>query len=81
MNQPTHSPLLWGLIGASTIAAEHMIGAIRARGGVVAHVVSGNAAHVASFAKAHGIAGHGNDLAVMLADPAIGAVYISSTND
>ncbi|GAB1480540.1 hypothetical protein MASR2M74_31200 [Paracoccaceae bacterium] len=47
MNQLPHRPLHWGLIGASTIAAEHMIGAIRATGGVVAHVVSGNAAHVA----------------------------------
>ena len=27
--------LRWGLIGASTIAAEHMIGAIRANGGAV----------------------------------------------
>ena len=81
MNPPLHQPLHWGLIGASTIAAEHMIGAIRATGGVVAHVVSGNAGHVASFAKAHGIVGHGSDLAAMLADPAIGAVYISSTND
>ena len=38
----------WGLIGASTIAAEHMIGAFRATGGVVTHVVSGNAAHAAA---------------------------------
>ena len=28
--------LRWGLIGASTIAAQHMIGAIRANGGEVA---------------------------------------------
>lgn len=71
----------WGLVGASTIAAEHMIGAFRATGGVVAHVVSGNAARAAEYAAAHGIAAHGTDLAAMLADPAIGAVYISSTND
>jgi 1,5-anhydro-D-fructose reductase (1,5-anhydro-D-mannitol-forming) len=71
----------WGLIGASTIAAEHMIGAFRATGGVVTHVVSGNAAHAAAYAAAHGIAAHGTDLAAMLADPAIGAVYISSTNE
>lgn len=73
--------MTWGLIGASTIAAEHMIGAIRATGGTVAHVVSGNAAYAASYAAAHGIAAHGCDLAAMLADPGIGAVYISSTND
>lgn len=81
MTQPQHGSLQWGLIGASTIAAEHMIGAIRATGGVVAHVVSGNPAHAATYAQAHGIAGHGSDLGAMLADPAIGAVYISSTND
>lgn len=71
----------WGLIGASTIAAEHMIGAFRATGGVVTYVVSGNAAHAAAYAAAHGIAAHGTDLAAMLADPSIGAVYISSTNE
>ena len=36
----------WGLIGASTIAADHMIGAIRAqRGHTVAAVASYEAAH------------------------------------
>ena len=35
--------LRWGLIGASTIAAEHMIGAIRANGGDVVAVMSASA--------------------------------------
>lgn len=73
--------MIWGLIGASTIAAEHMIGAFRANGGTVAHVVSGKADHAAAYAATHGIAAHGTDLAAMLADPAIDAVYISSTNE
>ena len=33
----------WGLIGASTIAKEHMIGAIRAQGGEVVAVMSSDA--------------------------------------
>ena len=35
--------LRWGLIGASTIAAEHMIGAFRANGGEAVAVMSTNA--------------------------------------
>ena len=35
--------LRWGLIGASTIAAEHMIGAMRDNGGEVVAVMSANA--------------------------------------
>ncbi len=35
--------LRWGLIGASTIAAEHMLGAFRANGGEVVAVMSTNA--------------------------------------
>jgi 1,5-anhydro-D-fructose reductase (1,5-anhydro-D-mannitol-forming) len=71
----------WGLVGASTIAEQHMIGAIRATGGEVASVVSTSAARAADFAGKHGIPGAGADLGAMLADPTIGAVYISSTNE
>jgi 1,5-anhydro-D-fructose reductase (1,5-anhydro-D-mannitol-forming) len=72
----------WGLIGASTIAAEHMIDAFRAQpGGAVGWVVSGSVDRAQSYAAAHGIAAAGTDLAAMLADPAVGAVYISSTNE
>ena len=48
--------LRWGLIGASTIAAEHMIGAFRANGGEAVAVMSTNADRGASYAKKHGIA-------------------------
>ena len=73
--------MIWGLIGASTIAARHMIAAIRANGGEVAWVVSGNADHAALYAGTHGIARHGTDLAALLTDKIVDAVYISSTNE
>jgi 1,5-anhydro-D-fructose reductase (1,5-anhydro-D-mannitol-forming) len=71
----------WGLIGASTIAAEHVIGAIRATGGDTAWVVSGDAARARAYAAEHGIPQATDDMAAMLADPGVGAVYISSTNE
>ncbi|MFC2969228.1 Gfo/Idh/MocA family protein [Acidimangrovimonas pyrenivorans] len=72
----------WGLIGASTIAAQHMIAAFRSvSAGQVSWVVSGSADHAAGYAAEHGIASHGTDLEAMLADPAIDSVYISSTNE
>lgn len=48
--------LRWGLIGASTIAAEHMIGAIRANGGEVVTVMSANAERARKYAREHDIA-------------------------
>lgn len=71
----------WGLIGASTIAEQHMIGALRAAGQDVGAVVSTTKARAVDFAARNGIAVAGDDLAALLADPAIGAVYISSTNE
>lgn len=72
----------WLFVGASTIAAQFMIGAVRAQpGGTVARVVSGSAARAAEFAAGHGIAQAGTDLDSALADPGIDAVYISSTNE
>lgn len=69
----------WALIGASTIAAEHMIGAIRAGGGEIVAVMSGDADRARSFAAAHGIAQGTTDLDAALAGA--DAVYISSTNE
>jgi 1,5-anhydro-D-fructose reductase (1,5-anhydro-D-mannitol-forming) len=72
----------WALIGASTIASEHMIRAIRAvAAGEIAWVISGSGAHAAEFAAQHGIAASGTEIALALNDPAVGAVYISSTNE
>jgi 1,5-anhydro-D-fructose reductase (1,5-anhydro-D-mannitol-forming) len=73
--------LRWGLIGASTIAAEHMIRAFRANGGEAAAVMSANAERAAQYAARHGIAKSTTDLKALLADQDIDAVYISTTNE
>ena len=72
----------WAFVGASTIAGQYLVGAVRAQsGGDVAWVVSGSAERARSFAKAHSIAHWGTDLTTALADPTVEAVYISSTNE
>lgn len=70
----------WALFGASTIAAEYMIPALRAARQGIGRVVSGDAARAADYARRHGIPAAGDDPALALADPDIGAVYVSSTN-
>lgn len=72
----------WGLIGASTIAAEHMIGAIRAQAGhEVVAVASSSAERGRAYADRHGIAAAYDSVEALLADPAVQAVYISTTNE
>jgi 1,5-anhydro-D-fructose reductase (1,5-anhydro-D-mannitol-forming) len=71
----------WGLIGASTIAGQHMIGAIRATGGMVAAVVSTTLTRARDFAGQHKIPAAGDALDLVLGDATIKAVYISSTNE
>lgn len=71
----------WGLVGASTIAAEHMIGAIRKCGGTIDWLVSSNIEHARKYAASHGIAQVTTDLDAMLSDGSTTAVYISSTNE
>ena len=72
----------WGLVGASTIAHEWMIDAIRAQPEqAVVAVHSGNAEHGAAYPAAHGIPSAHASMAALLADPAVDAVYISSTNE
>lgn len=72
----------WGLVGASTIAAEHMLAALRSpAGSEVTWVVSGRADHAAAYASQHGLPRATTSLDEMLSDPAVGAVYISSTNE
>lgn len=74
--------MIWGLIGASTIASQYMIEAIRAQDGhEIKTVQSSSAAHGAQFAKAHNIPKATVDLSTLLADADIAAVYISSTNE
>jgi 1,5-anhydro-D-fructose reductase (1,5-anhydro-D-mannitol-forming) len=72
----------WGLIGASNIAHEYMIGAIRAQpGNEVVAVASTNADRARTYASAHGIAAGYSSVAALLADPAVDAVYVSTTNE
>lgn len=71
----------WGLIGASTIAAQHMIGAMRATGGEVVAVASTNEARAKEFAATHGIPAACTSVDDLLALPSVEAAYISSTNE
>ncbi|MBB5700492.1 1,5-anhydro-D-fructose reductase (1,5-anhydro-D-mannitol-forming) [Ochrobactrum daejeonense] len=71
----------WGLVGASTIAREWVIGAIRAAGGEVVSVYSTNARRGETYARENGIARSVTSLEALLADPEIDAVYISTTNE
>ena len=73
--------LRWGLIGASTIAAEHMIGAFRANGGEAVAVMSANADRAATYAKRHGIARATTSLTELVESKDLDAVYISTTNE
>ncbi|CAI2933266.1 Gfo/Idh/MocA family protein [Aminobacter niigataensis] len=71
----------WGLIGASTIAKEWVVGAIRATGGEVVSVMSTNAERGRAYAEANGIAKSVTSLDGIVGDPGIDAVYISTTNE
>jgi 1,5-anhydro-D-fructose reductase (1,5-anhydro-D-mannitol-forming) len=71
----------WGLVGASTIAREHVIGAIRANGGEVLAVMSADPARGKAYAAENRIPAALDDLALLLARDDIHAVYISTTNE
>ncbi|MCQ0987135.1 Gfo/Idh/MocA family protein [Jiella marina] len=72
----------WALIGASRIAANYMIDAIRSvEGSTITAVLSSDAARGADYARTHGIAESYTDLDRMLAEAEIDAVYISTTNE
>ena len=73
--------LRWGLIGASTIASEHMIGAMRANGGEVVAVMSSHAERGADYARRHGISRSTAELSALVESADIDAVYISTTNE
>jgi 1,5-anhydro-D-fructose reductase (1,5-anhydro-D-mannitol-forming) len=73
--------LRWGLIGASTIASEHMIGAIRANGGEVIAVLSSDASRGRSYAETHGIPRSTKELPALVEAADIDAFYISTTNE
>lgn len=71
----------WTLVGASTIASQYVIAAIRAHGGEVSHLVSGDEERACGYAESHGIAKHGTSVSEAVDDSDIDAVYISSTNE
>ena len=74
--------LRWGLIGASTIARQHVIRAIRAQpGSEVATVYSADAGRGRAFAAENGIPSAAGSLDDLLADGTIDAVYVSTTNE
>src|SRR6218665_3670858 len=84
-NPPSNPPrpaIGWGLIGASTIAAEHMLGAIRAQAGhdVVA-VMRSNARRGREYAEKNATAPACRSLDDLLQNPAVQAFYISTTNE
>jgi 1,5-anhydro-D-fructose reductase (1,5-anhydro-D-mannitol-forming) len=77
-----NDPVRWGLIGASTIAREWMIDAIRAQpDGAVVAVASSNPERGARFAAETGIPTAHDSVDALLADAAVDAVYISTTNE
>ena len=72
----------WGLIGASTIAREWMIGAIRAQpGNDIVAVMSSDQARAEQYAQANEIRKAYSSVDALLSDPEVGAVYISTTNE
>ncbi len=71
----------WGLIGASTIAAEHMIGAMRANGDEISCVFSGDFVRGRKFAATHGIQLATAEINSLLSNSQVDTVYISSTNE
>lgn len=71
----------WGLIGASTIAREWVIGAIRAAGSEVVSVMSSSAERGEAYAAENGIAKAVTSVDDLVGDPDVDAVYISTTNE
>ena len=72
----------WGLIGASTIAREWMVEAIRAQSGnEIVAVMSADPARGKAFAETNRIAASYACVEALLADPKVDAVYISTTNE
>jgi 1,5-anhydro-D-fructose reductase (1,5-anhydro-D-mannitol-forming) len=71
----------WALIGASTIAREWVISAIRAVGGEVVSVMSSDVARGADYAAKNAIASSTTSLDQLLSDRNLDAVYVSTTNE
>jgi 1,5-anhydro-D-fructose reductase (1,5-anhydro-D-mannitol-forming) len=70
----------WGLIGASTIAREWVVDAIRAAGGEVVAVLSSDPERANRFAAENRIAAAETSLDALLGG-GVDAVYVSTTNE
>ncbi|MFC5522120.1 Gfo/Idh/MocA family protein [Polaromonas jejuensis] len=70
----------WAFVGASNIASEWMVSAVRTVGDEVVAVVSGNAERAQDFARQHGLVQALSDQRALV-DLEVDAVYISNTND
>ena len=74
--------MYWGLIGASNIASQYMIEAIRSvPGNDVLQVFSSDARRAQDYAARHNIPEGVSSLDAVLANDRVGAVYISTTNE
>ena len=72
----------WGFIGASTIARQHMVDAIRAqKGHYVQAVMSSKQERADKFALECDIPAAYDSVDALLADPKVQVVYISTTNE
>ena len=72
----------WIFVGASTIASQHMISAVRAQNDHdIAWVVSGDAARAGAWAADHGIGRATASLDEALADSEAACVYVSATHE
>jgi 1,5-anhydro-D-fructose reductase (1,5-anhydro-D-mannitol-forming) len=74
-------PVRWGFIGASTVAHEHMVNAVRLAGHEVAAIASGSRERATQFAAEHRIPFATGSVDALLGRGDVEAVYISSTND
>lgn len=73
--------LRWAVLGASTIADEMMIAALRHRGGTVVAVHSRSAERARALADRHDIERSGTELNAVLESLDIDAVFVGTTND
>ncbi|QHC35574.1 Gfo/Idh/MocA family protein [Komagataeibacter xylinus] len=76
-----NSPIGWALIGASNVARQWIVDAIRAQpDSQILNVLSSNEERGARFATENGIPAHTTDIDAILSDGNVDAVYISTAN-
>ena len=74
------SPLVWGIVGASTIAQEYLIPAIRAEKHAVQSLLSNSPSHAKKYAEKNNIPAFTTSTSDFFRQD-LNAVYISSTNE